>query len=1140
MSMTKTSTSGSSTIGAGLAAGPRNILAPVLTHKYLTGWPGHRPPHFLQYMLVGEALRMDYDSDAHFAAYSLPSQPHRLKTAAAPLVQGGVPMTLFIADVDCAASHGAAGGSAATPATDAWWLTEKEKLKYFLSAHPGAFIYRTRGGYRIVMLLAVPLYVTGEAAANAWKRFYLRSLAYISRVFGVEGDPKCADWPHLFRLPHATRDEYHGPERLETIGNPSYIGTWSYSPSEAEIVADEAQARVLALRSEGWRQSLRTLTGTKGTPAPWRPPAPAAIPAVQPEAIVLTLVPIIAGISDGRHSLYNALAGAMCAHVDPSEIPRICGEIARRAGDPKASKRSADAHSTVNSFLAGRPVTGFPTLKQYWPEVAAALDHALAGFLATAPVQSRKTAPPASVVSSSSLPLTPQQQVALLSEKRAQLRQELELSVAFVMSGPARVSTIVGTVGIGKTAAINQRHSTGLPGTLLAASHAALDEREREAEAVGIIHRQRFGGVAWIRLPDGSPACHYIEKIQPIAERGFPVRKIVCTNCPYRQNWDGAGRPCPAFHGPALPGMGFGTHLHAAELLRSDRLTPPVFVDEIPPLIERVDFSLSDLEMLTSRHEGRTIEAWCYPRWQLAAIVIRAVSILLERFSGRRSPFPIRFSGEELHHYLIAAVGFEAQACGWPGTPEQILDGAVAQVESAHQAAPHPPVAEDLGERVRAGVVVAKLELHPEIDEALLSLVKPSSSSRACLVIEGHAQRTRGRVELRRRLLDEWKDSSGDPLSFVLLDATGRDLLPALERALPRHEIRIHDFEVPDSPFAARTYLKTLGLSRGKVLRRGATPAFTAHGAVAVIRALRTALREAFRTGTTVPSLGIVTHQPVAALLRSCIEVLEAKGDRRDARQLETAGAAGILDELRQQRQAGRLGEVSILHYFGQRGSNLLEHVDILLVLGDPWASVGAVREDALFLGLNPAVLGRALMSAEVRQAIGRGRAVLRTERSPLQIYYAGSESPECWSDTEFKTVVLPVSGPLADRRQEFAEDIAYCVAEEFGAVSSAFIRLLAEREDLLDSIGKTAGFPIKKFSYREPCRLSGSDFVQTAGISDRRLSDSISRALPKSTVVNTANPIGHRGCWKWREVVPGAANALLKELQVLLKQSPI
>jgi len=226
------------------SAGADTVQVPVVRDQKIRSWPKFPAGGEARYTALPFALRHEYDSDAHFAAYSAPSIRRRLGTDAllkpGALVElaPGVAMLLVLFDVDCPAAH-----QGDPHASDAWWLDEVEKLAALFKAHPNGFAYRTRGGYRIVFRLAEPIVLRDGTDAEAWSIRYCVWLAYLAREFEITADPACKDWTRLFRLPHATRDEGGRPERRETIGDAEAIGAWVCEPSKQDQTAAKALCR---------------------------------------------------------------------------------------------------------------------------------------------------------------------------------------------------------------------------------------------------------------------------------------------------------------------------------------------------------------------------------------------------------------------------------------------------------------------------------------------------------------------------------------------------------------------------------------------------------------------------------------------------------------------------------------------------------------------------------------------------------------------------------------------------------------------------------------------------------------------------------------------------------------------------------
>jgi hypothetical protein len=143
------------------------LLLPVLAEKQAKGWPEHPTGRMALYLPAPEIFGQPYPTDAHFAAYSVPTQPRRLARADALLAlaeQGGVPMVLAVFDLD-APDH---------QATERWLAEQLLRLEILGQQHPGLFAYRTRGGYRLLWRLEPPLVLQAPQDALSWKLRYQR------------------------------------------------------------------------------------------------------------------------------------------------------------------------------------------------------------------------------------------------------------------------------------------------------------------------------------------------------------------------------------------------------------------------------------------------------------------------------------------------------------------------------------------------------------------------------------------------------------------------------------------------------------------------------------------------------------------------------------------------------------------------------------------------------------------------------------------------------------------------------------------------------------------------------------------------------------------------------------------------------
>lgn len=150
-------------------------------------------------------------------------------------------------------------------ADPAWRAAESSKIAAALAALPGGFCYQTRGGYRIAWRLASPVTIASADDAARWRIFYWRTLLALSRRFGLEGDPACADWTRLYRLPHATRDEGGKPEDLPTEGDPELRQPLALDIEAADLAADLTEAR----RLEAAHPAEKDERGKTRVAAPW-------------------------------------------------------------------------------------------------------------------------------------------------------------------------------------------------------------------------------------------------------------------------------------------------------------------------------------------------------------------------------------------------------------------------------------------------------------------------------------------------------------------------------------------------------------------------------------------------------------------------------------------------------------------------------------------------------------------------------------------------------------------------------------------------------------------------------------------------------------------------------------------------------
>ncbi|MBX3260102.1 MAG: hypothetical protein KF782_10455 [Labilithrix sp.] len=195
------------------------MQALVFPNKYVLGWPKVDDARAVR-AEIGDILSSRYSSDAHFVAYAADvERRHTIalfqdRANAGLITRANLRMTLAVFDVD--------GPQHAT--TSAWSASESEKLPRLFDAHPGGFVYVTRGGYRIVYALAKPSPIRYQADDDAWTARYRSWIRYLARRFEIHADAACADWTRFYRCPHATRDGVL--QELGTFGDTRALGPW--------------------------------------------------------------------------------------------------------------------------------------------------------------------------------------------------------------------------------------------------------------------------------------------------------------------------------------------------------------------------------------------------------------------------------------------------------------------------------------------------------------------------------------------------------------------------------------------------------------------------------------------------------------------------------------------------------------------------------------------------------------------------------------------------------------------------------------------------------------------------------------------------------------------------------------------------
>ncbi len=219
-----------------MSASPVQVIA--FPDRYTPGYPKHDEDDARGVLCdIGIVLAEQFDSDAHFVAYATDLECRLSVDLFAPehadkIELANPRMTAAVFDVDDRLAH-----AADQPARPEWWEAEKSKLAALREEHPDPFVYRSRGGYRIVSALAEPHALRSRADADTWRGRYMSWCRYLRRRFDIVADRACADWTRFFRAPHVVRDGVR--QARETIADPQRIGVWAPVLSDGDCIAPQ-------------------------------------------------------------------------------------------------------------------------------------------------------------------------------------------------------------------------------------------------------------------------------------------------------------------------------------------------------------------------------------------------------------------------------------------------------------------------------------------------------------------------------------------------------------------------------------------------------------------------------------------------------------------------------------------------------------------------------------------------------------------------------------------------------------------------------------------------------------------------------------------------------------------------------------
>lgn len=961
---------------------------PVFTHRFLRAWPNDGAKETL-YLPVSEVLTRTFETDVHFAQYSCPTHPYRLRRDAYDHLLEPPEMVLMVFDIDSHDAH-----VTGEEASDAWFAAEKKKIDRLLQSHPGGYAYRTRGGYRLVYL-AGDRVIASEQDALAHRLHYVSAAVHLAEEFGIVVDPTCKPWAWLFRAPRATRAGGM-PEARQSFGDPAAIGVWVHSAGDLEH--EQKVAEQLPLKEPTWKNAVaeyrRVLQAKNPLPrsrtrhtAPARP-----LSAPEHEELALALSKPLSLVLDGRHRLYLALSGALLSRgVAPDVLPALVRRGAELAGDAEALRRANDAASTARTWARGAPVIGYSTLRMEWPEVATALDALLPQRAAHVSVQ-----PPLPEHEQEAPPIC-------LDDALPELRRRLEQA----LSAP-KITVISIPPGVGKSrvameAAIStaKRVAFVYPTNDVAKSQYLLGAGLAPDEVA-----RRYGVLATVD-ERGEPICHKADLARTIQAAGMPVPQRLCLRCEHREGCrardgrEGAARPRVmvmnhAMMEPALEHAGAGgalvidetpalfvhTDVQIAELRSvagtSRSALARGFSGPAEPMLELVvdagDTADDGEELLASLRRAATAreaeEGWKFRLAAAAAMLPSGSDPELDQFDQPRLARPPEFSG----YFESALAIFRAASSCWPNHPV-------------------PPTTRDTARELARG---------PRDRGAALA-----AASRVLAVM--------------RRMLDQHTEGAAPALAKWKVDKTRgvsleiTELEPVLLRALKRTGPTVIMDATPDlaalgaiSPRDVVTYQQAVAdgapVHRTLLSVRGAAKRYLApHGQVNWARFGPLLSESLVSAGATAgKNVLLITHKACAEALRQCgVHVPHAR----------------LARILRRRQQAG--AATAIAHYGAIKGKNEFDGIawselDAVVTVGDPWPDIGRARRENELLGLGGDIAERRtrqLAAAELAQAHGRLRAPRQTKA--VRAVHAGRVAPLGWHQGNCDAATLPEGRPV-------------------------------------------------------------------------------------------------------------------------------
>ncbi len=947
-------------------------LVAVAPRFKIAGFDGRREkvPRAFEVLHLHDALTRTYTSDAHLVAYVVPGaerQP-RINKPGLPYWPEPTPeIGVFFADLDN------------TPHVE--WTNEKRDaaIARYESSDilQTAGIYHTKKGARVVQPIVRPIPVTEvEPYIARWHAQLWEA--------GLEPDKACKDWTRLFRLPNVFRDgeqfrtPYLNLARMRPI---ALEPLWEPAPEPAIKSAPRSPAAPIRV---DWRRDV---------PEDWRDQ-------IQP------IADSVRSVQSEWHSLFMALSGALLRHrVAPKVLPAMVGAISAATGaDTRSEDRVAAARSTVESYLADLPITGYGTLAREWPAVAEAVD---AVFESEPALQA---SPPPLVTSQADLK-------------------------AAIRDAPDGLTLIAAECGLGKTAAAlevatdraakehSSQNAEGSRAPLGSKTAISVDKHELAMQIVADldargVQAQRFFGPLSLKNPDGTPVCKLHGVAQHLVSGGQPMQWELCQGrdidpCPHRDT-------CPArdgVEGPEDARVSVGPHQLIGALDREAGTTGLLVIDEPPDLLDLVPIRPKELE--------RTVEHLHAFDADFASALAPALEALIawtEHIGPLGQCIPIREAIEQGADAIDpATMTCAMRACQFEGSAVEYA--AAAQPDERTGKA--PPIRYMNLTRARENEAYArKLGSASGVLRSLYNAITSEAPSSVVLDKDRRGRCFLVVITVREQLAQSLRREG----AVVAMDANIAVNAPIFAKAVG-YDPPLHGFAGADG-----VPVRRLQIRRKSAARKYWLP----HGKLKLVTGLVQSVKDILEFAEGTQSLGIITMRTIELALRAALEPDNPQLDNlwHDAHQ-DPKTLAEAREKLGPILQAYP-GTIAFGHYGAVRGLNHMKNVDCLATLGDPWPNLNRVRYEVMFLGLDDSWQSRTvdLCKAELEQAHGRLRAIHRT--GPTRAVHVGSVRPSGWGWTRGDVEVQEVKRgrrpkPTTMSTEEFSD-----IVTQLGGVRAA------------------------------------------------------------------------------------------------------